>query len=153
MTIEENKIQIKILLELLGKRKKLFEQIYTITENQFTIINSNESSMDFFDKMNQEKKILINRANEIDEYFLSIYNKVFLFIKNNPKPYKEIIEELQEQIRNISEIDTKIKIQEEKNKQELLASDRFNNKKTDRSFIGRKQAIESYKKSIIKKDI
>lgn len=120
MGLDETKIQLKILLELLDKKKKILEQIYTITENQYVIVNTDENDMDFFDGMVKEKHSLIEKVNEIDKHFLNIYNKISSIIKQNPTIYKDIIKDLQDEIRDISKIDTKIKIQEEKKQTRVI---------------------------------
>ncbi|HOA79554.1 MAG TPA: hypothetical protein PKK61_00620 [Defluviitaleaceae bacterium] len=151
MGLDETKIQLKILLELLDKKKKILEQIYTITENQYVIVNTDENDMDFFDGMVKEKHSLIEKVNEIDKHFLNIYNKISSIIKQNPTIYKDIIKDLQDEIRDISKIDTKIKIQEEKNRQELLIN--MNSKSKKQGLLkNRKQVIESYKKYSTKKE-
>jgi len=151
MGLDETKIQLKILLELLDKKKKILEQIYTITENQYVIVNTDENDMDLFDGMVKEKHSLIEKVNEIDKHFLNIYNKISSIIKQNPTIYKDIIKDLQDEIRDISKIDTKIKIQEEKNRQELLIN--MNSKSKKQGLLkNRKQVIESYKKYSTKKE-
>ena len=107
--------------------------------------------MDFFDGMVKEKHSLIEKVNEIDKHFLNIYNKISSIIKQNPTIYKDIIKDLQDEIRDISKIDTKIKIQEEKNRQELLIN--MNSKSKKQGLLkNRKQVIESYKKYSTKKE-
>lgn len=145
MNFEETKVQIKILIEILNKKIKILDQIYAIAENQYEVIDLNESDMNYFDQMNIEKKIKIDEINELDEHFLNLYKNISLLIQSNSKECKELIEELKKQILVISDIDIKIKIQEEKNRQRLIS--RFNNKSRifNKSLKGSMQVSQSYK--------
>jgi len=151
MDLDETRVQLKILLDLLYKKKSILEQILTITENQFLIIHSDEKNMDFLDEMVKEKSHLIDKVNEIDEHFLNLYNKISFQIKKNADLYKDINKKLQERIKDISDTDAKIKIQEEKNRQELLININSKNRKRG-LFKPKKEIIDAYKKYGLKKD-
>lgn len=151
MDLDETRVQLKILLDLLYKKKSILEQILTITENQFLIIHSDEKNMGFLDEMVKEKSHLIDKVNEIDEHFLNLYNKISFQIKKNADLYKDIIKKLQERIKDISDTDAKIKIQEEKNRQELLININSKNRKRG-LFKPKKEIIDAYKKYGLKKD-
>ncbi|HHW68407.1 MAG: hypothetical protein PWP07_661 [Epulopiscium sp.] len=145
MTYKEVQVQLKILLEILNKKKKLLEQIYTITENQALILGSKENNMDLFDQLSCEKKQQIDQINDLDKHFDDLYKKISYNIQNNVEEYKDLIKSLQDQIKIITDIGVKIQIQEEKNSQ--LIQMKYKNIREEIKSItkGKVQAVQVYK--------
>ncbi|NLK97759.1 MAG: hypothetical protein GX272_06735 [Epulopiscium sp.] len=145
MTHEEVQVQIKILLEILSKKKKLLDQIYTITENQKLIIEAKENNMNLFDQLSKEKKLQIEEVNDLDKHFDNIYKKISYDINNNAEAYKELIKSLQEEIKIITDIGIKIQILEEKNSQLIKIKFVNINREIKSISKGKFQAVQAYK--------
>jgi hypothetical protein len=149
MTYEEVKVQIKILLEILYKKKNLLEQIYTITENQKLIIEAKDNNKDLFDQLAKEKKQQIEEVNDLDKHFDNIYKKISYYIHNNAEDYKELIKNLQEQIKIIMDIGVKIQIFEEKNSQLIQMKFTHINREIKSMSKGKIQAVQAYKNNAL----
>ncbi|NLM13252.1 MAG: hypothetical protein GX209_05865 [Epulopiscium sp.] len=149
MTYEEVKVQIKILLEILYKKKNLLEQIYTITENQNLILEAKENNITLFEQMSKEKKIQIEEVNDLDKHFEHLYQKISYYIHENATEYKELIKSLQEQIKIITDMGVKIQVLEEKNSQLIQMKFTHINREIKSMSKGKIQAVQAYKNNAL----
>lgn len=126
--------QIKLLLECLKKKERLLTQILNITENQGFILTSRISQEEiyaFFLKMNEEKQKLINDVVDLDKIFENVFKETGSYLDENTDKFNEEIKFMQDYIRNITDLDAAIRIQENVNNEGLNADKKARARKTD----------------------
>lgn len=113
------KVNLKILLEILQKKEILLNEIYNITINQNTVITSEKVNMVMFEEMIKEKRIRIDDINDMDEKFQNIFDNIKKDIARYKENYIEAIRELKKFINENINLKMKIELQEEKNRKVL----------------------------------
>lgn len=114
--------QLKVMLEMLDKKEQILMQILNISTNQETILLSGQSSDEiniFFNEMSAEKQNLIQEILLNDELFQNRFDTVKEEFDGKAPMHKALVAQLQAKIKEVMEIDAKIRIQEEKNKMHL----------------------------------
>lgn len=143
-------VQLKVLFEILVKKKQALTQILSISENQETILLSKMESSEissFFVAMNSEKQDLIEEVIKSDDLFQSIFDGIKDVFEEKAKEYKDKITSLQSEIKVLIEMDTKIRLQEEKNKSHLARMNKAS-KKIDLSGTAKDYILKQYKKNV-----
>jgi methyl-accepting chemotaxis protein len=117
---------------VLIKKKGLLNQILNLTLNQETVLlcsagspadknDTGEENSVMFRDMNDEKQKLIEQVINSDNLFQNIFDSASDDFGKNAEKYKAQIKKLQELIREVMDIDVKIRVQEQKNK-DLITS-------------------------------
>lgn len=115
--LEEIYNKINNLFCLLDRKKELLTQVLNITKNQNIVFENNDNdAKSFLDISVKEKQKLINELLQIDEMFINIFESFNGDLNQNKQMFKDDILNLKYKIQQISEIDFKIRLQEEKNK-------------------------------------
>ncbi|MDR1688110.1 MAG: hypothetical protein LBS21_05805 [Clostridiales bacterium] len=141
--------QLKLLFEILVKKKQALTQILTISENQETILVSKmepDEISSFFVAMNDEKQGLIDEVIKTDDLFQSIFDGVKAVFEEKAKEFKPRVSALQDEIKALIEMDTKIRLQEEKNKSQLARLNRTT-RKIDLSQAAKDYVLKQYEKN------
>jgi len=105
---------------MLGKKKALLERISAITENQENILlspyaESDEGAM-LFSGLNEEKHKLIELVLQADDLFQNLFDSIKEEFEARAQDFKEEIRTLKNEIKEVVELDAKIRIREEKNR-------------------------------------
>jgi hypothetical protein len=112
-------VTLKILTDILEKKRAALEGVLSITQNQETILQSPSSPerSEFFVQCNVEKQSLIDRVKEYDEMFQGFFDqiKAELQEKAGHEENKPEIIKLQALISQVVEQDVQIRAQERKN--------------------------------------
>jgi len=112
--------QLKILTDMLDKKKSFLIQIMSITENQENILLSPHAGTDegavFFNGLNAEKHKLIEHVLESDTIFQSAFDAMKGEFELKAADYKDDVQGLKDRIKDIVETDARIRIREEKNR-------------------------------------
>ena len=111
---------LSILTDTLKKQNDALESIYIITQRQESIAKTEPFDEDAFDETLTEKDILIARLNELDNGFVSVYERIRVELKDDVTPYKEEIAEIKELIRKITDLSMEIKALESRNRDKLV---------------------------------
>lgn len=115
--LEEIYNKINNLFCLLDRKEELLTQVLNITKNQNIVFENNDNdAKSFLDISVKEKQKLINELLQIDEIFINIFESFNGDLNQNKQMFKDDILNLKYKIQQISEIDFKIRLQEEKNK-------------------------------------
>lgn len=116
--LEEIYNKINNLTYLLDRKIELLSLILNITKNQKLVFenNKNQDTLPFLDVSIEEKQKLIDELVSIDDMFLSIFESFNGSLNKHKDIFKEDIKTLKDKIQEITELDFKIRIQEEKNK-------------------------------------
>ena len=126
--LEEIYNKINNLNYLLDRKIQILSQVLAITENQSLVFKEakNIQTNGFLNISLEEKQSLINELIDIDNMFLEIFQSFSGSLNRNKQTFKEDIKNIQSKIQQITEIDFKIRIQEEKNRQ--ISINNINNK-------------------------
>jgi len=142
-------VHLRLLFDILVKKKQALTQILTISENQETVLLSKmqpEEISAFFIAMNGEKQSLIESVINSDNLFQDIFGQIKDVFDEKAAEYKEDIANLQAEIKLLIEMDTRIRLQEEKNKSHLARMNK-NAKKIDLSQAAKDYVIKQYGKN------
>lgn len=117
--IKDFGIKLEILSEALGKKEEALNQILAITENQATVLESIDETdqwRSFIAAMNEEKQKHIDIVLNSDEVFEGIFREFGGDFEEYAPRYKETVHKLQEQIKAVTDLDIRIRVYEDKNK-------------------------------------
>lgn len=143
----QEKEYIAVLIQSLEKKRELLDQIIAKNKEQKNLFLDEESDPDRLEENMQEKSVLIDQLNELDEGFQQIYDRVKSTLQKDKESYKEEIRTMQALITEITEKSTSIQAQEQRNR--VLAEKRFASvKKGIRKARSSNQAASKYYKSM-----
>ncbi len=108
--------QLTILSESLDRKLQVLKDIQKYNEQQEQSFLSETIKLEDFDEAIEEKGRLIERLNKLDEGFEAVYSRLAEELKGNREKYKAQIAELQNKIRQVTELGTSIQAQEKRNK-------------------------------------
>lgn len=117
--MENTVVYVTILLDSLKKKVKILKKIFELTKEQNSILsekNIEKVDAEAFDDIVDKKAILLEKMQELDDGFDTIYKKVCVFFSENKEEYKPQILEMQNLIRVITEIGVQIQHLEMQNK-------------------------------------
>lgn len=141
--MEQNVNYIKIMIDSLQKKVIILDKIIAINEHQAEIIIDIKKNMAEYDATLDEKQLLIDELNILDEGFQTLYNRVQEEIVNNADAHKDDIREMQKYITLITEKTVEVQTKEEKNRQ--IISQQFSLFRQEvKQFKQNKQATSQY---------
>lgn len=139
---------IRMMLDVLGKKKIHLEKLLELTGEQEALLKTEEFNEAEFALIIEKKSESLRKLDEFDNGFQSIYNRVAEELKNNKDEYKEQILEMQALISGVTDLGVKLSALEEKNRNALEV--RFREKRQDiRQFKVSKQTADKYYKNMI----
>ena len=115
--MEQNVNYIKIMIDSLQKKVTILDKIIEVNEKQAGIITNIKKNMADYEASLDEKQLLIDELNLLDEGFQTLYNRIQKEIVNNADLHKNEIKEMQRYISLITEKSVEIQTKEEKNRQ------------------------------------
>ncbi len=136
---------LQVLEDGLQKKMDVLCQIERLSIKQEQILSGDSVSEEAFDKSIEEKDVLINELNKLDEGFESLYAHIKEQLLAGRHKYKPQIAILQKKITEVTEKSIAIQAQESRNKK--LAEEYFSKAKQELK-IGRrssKAALDYYK--------
>ncbi|MBR1738462.1 MAG: hypothetical protein IJ736_15895 [Firmicutes bacterium] len=111
-------VKIKILTDNLDRKKELLKQIEAITEKQemfFTTLKGEDRNYMLEQAVNEKQKI-IDELMKIDEAFLSTFKTFNGELNENRDIYAAEIEKMKKKIKEVTDIDVRIRVREERNR-------------------------------------
>lgn len=124
---------LELMKDSLVKKEKVLFSIVQLTKKQETLLGEEEFNNEAFDELINQKSLLIDEINKLDEGFDLIYKRIAEQVKENPAIYRESIEKLQELIRLL--VDKGIEIE---------TAERRNQVKFDMKVSKSREKIKSY---------
>lgn len=150
--MSEIEVKLDILESSINKKIEILNQIYNITENQELFVKnlSGEEREEYLKSASEEKQKLIDEILKIDTVFISTFESFNGMLNENRKLYRERILMLQEKIKAVMDIDVKIRVKEERNRQLFIPNNTINapvvkGLKANKSYI-----LEQYAKNTTK---
>lgn len=148
--MNETQNYLQMMIESLRKKDGVLSKIIEKNEAQAACISEKEYGEIDWDKFNvliAEKETLINRINEMDQGFQSLFNRVREEVEAHKDTYRVEIASMQELITALTDKATRIQTQEERNRakiESVLLGAKKEIKKTRKSM----QAVSNYYKSM-----
>lgn len=110
---------VTALKESLEKKLKVLEELQRMVKSQTELLSNEELDYDAFNDLMDERDILIEKLNKLDEGFELVYSRVSEELKTNKAAYADDITAMQKLITRITELTTSIEAAERRNKQSL----------------------------------
>ena len=129
--MSEEQRYIDMLIDILNKQIATLCEVRDITKKQGDIANSVDFDEDAFDETLSHKDVCIIRLNELDNGFVSVYDRVKKAVKEDPSKYKDKVSKMQELIRRCTDLGNEIQTLETRNKDKIVKC--FDNKKQEYS--------------------
>lgn len=110
---------ISIMIDSLCKKKELLEKIINKNNAQADCLAGkkyDEIDWESFDLLISEKEIMIERINEMDEGFQSLYDHIKEQLQENKNIYADGIRQMQDLIKQVTELSVSIRTGEERNR-------------------------------------
>ncbi len=136
---------LNVLSDSLDVKLGVLEKLLEYTNIQKEIFEAESPDMDEFDRIFDEKDVLLDKLESLDEGFEELYKRVSDQLKENRSQYAAQIKNLQEKISRITELSASIQAQEARNKKmidEYFARERQGIKQ---SRVSSKAAYDYYR--------
>ena len=112
---------IGIMIESLRRKKDVLTDILKLSEEQSLLLDDPNLEPDTFEKNVNRKAALIEKLEQLDTGFESLYDKVKEELESNRDIHKEQIRQMQELIRALTELNMQIQATEARNKEKATA--------------------------------
>lgn len=141
--MEQSTNYINIMKDSLQKKVIVLDKIMSINMKQVEIIKDIKKNMTDYEKTLDEKQLLIDELNLLDDGFQALYTRVEEEISVHKNEYAEEIKEMQKCIALITDKSVEIRDVEEKNRQ--IISQQFSMFKQEvKKFKQNKRAAGQY---------
>lgn len=123
------KTYIQLLIDSLGKKYMVLNELMKITSKQQEIIESERFDEDEFLQTIALKEEQINSLSELDKGFELVYDRIRNELRDNSKEYKSEITSLKDLVTKVTDLSVKLQVLEKNNKSKLetlLANKRKN---------------------------
>jgi hypothetical protein len=110
-------LKMNLLCDILESKKEILRSILNISENQETLLyqtEKNDIMTIMFRQMNDERHLLIDEVIKNDAMFDNIFMSIKDIFEEKASENKDIVRKLQSGIREITDFDVKIRLQERK---------------------------------------
>lgn len=146
---KDSNMYIDLLKASIKKKIEILNTILTITEQQEKLISINQLDDDSFDQTLIQKEKQINDLSQVDDGFNQIYLRVKDKLAEHKHEYKEDIEELQQLVKDMTDLGVMIEAMEKRNKIKIELY--FTNKRKDlKTKRLNNQTVTKYYKSMTK---
>ena len=144
--MQTNVAKLNILLDLIGKKRGLLVQILTICENQEAILSAerNEEYDRLFIGMGNEKQLLVDEVVATDALFQKMFDELGDDFQSLCESSKDVIRNIQELVMSVTELDTKIRLTENRNL-DRIAQERVNPPQRSITEASKQQLLKQYK--------
>ena len=112
---------VRMLRESLEKKVGVLMQIREMNRRQKDILENAISTPEELDENIAKKQELIDRLDQLDSGFQQMYERVRDLFRANPEEYKDEILKMKDLIREITDLSTRIQVEEKENKSLLEA--------------------------------
>lgn len=118
--MSEEQQYVDILVDVLNKQIKTLQEVLEITKRQGVIAAAEEFDEDAFDETLSRKDACIMRLNELDNGFVSVFERVKRQVHEEPDKYKSKVKEMQDLIRACTDLGNEIQTLENRNREKLV---------------------------------
>ncbi len=145
--MEDTKANLHLLIEILEAKGRCLDQVLAITENQESLLLSQESGSEInllFNGLCQEKQRLIDEVLHSDQLFQNLFVKLGDDLDGLLPEFEVEVKAMQDRVRQVMDLDVKIRVTEQRNK--ALASKARKIQKLPLSEASKTQLLDQYKK-------
>ena len=143
---------VRMLRESLEKKVGVLMQIQEMNRRQKDILENAISTPEELDENIAKKQELIDRLDQLDSGFQQMYERVRDLFRANPEEYKDEILKMKDLIREITDLSTRIQVEEKENKSLLEA--KFSDIRHQAKEIRKNQkAVSSYYQSMARTNL
>lgn len=103
----------------LRKKEGLLVSLIRLTKEQEEALKQEEFDVDLFDRLMEKKASLLEAINLLDDGFESIFSLVKENVLENPKEYKDIVQEMQKRIKSLTDKGVELEVIERRNQLKL----------------------------------
>lgn len=141
-------VYVNVLEDSLSKKTSLLNSILELTKEQETLLKAESFDEEAFRAVLEKKQVYIDKLEELDNGFESIFERVKEELKDKKEQYKSNILRLQKQIAVITELGVDIEALERRNKSALerVLSQEKNKIKGNR--LGNQGAVSYYNQMV-----
>ena len=119
MQNKENVTYLNILIDTLKKKEEVLRDLTEATQTQSDLLDKPELDIDAFNELVDEKEKCLEKLENLDEGFMSIYEKVRDILAEDTASYAEQIKKTQELVKTQTELSTSLQAAEERNKAKM----------------------------------
>ena len=110
---------LNVLSESLDMKLDVLSKIKEYTERQKAVFEEEAPDIDEFDKLVDEKDVLVDKLISLDDGFEQLFQEVSAELKVNKDKYSSQIKQMQDKIGRITELSASIQAQESRNKKAI----------------------------------
>ena len=114
---------LNVLSDSLDVKIEVLEKLLGLTNSQKEIFEEDSPNLEEFDALFDEKDVLLDKLESLDEGFEELYKSVSDQLKDNRVQFAVQIRKLQDKISRITELSASIQAQEARNKK--MIEERF----------------------------
>lgn len=143
---EQSKAYLNILISSIQKKEQCLQEILEYSNQQGEILAQQDPDLEALDALVLKKAPLIEEINRLDEGFSTLFQRVEKTVKQDPKAVQLEINKLQNLIRSVTDLSTRIQAKEQNNrlKMEMALAAK---KEAIRDFQLQSKTTDSYHKS------
>lgn len=141
---------IQLLIDSLGKKQEILDELMQITSRQQTIIDSEGFEEDEFLQTINLKEELIKSLDELDRGFEMVYDRIREELNDNRKDYISQITSLKELVTSVTDLSVKLQALEKRNRPKLEAL-LVNKRKNIRNSRLSNETVTNYYKNMTNK--
>ncbi len=139
----DNSVYVNMMSDSLTQKEGILKSLLEYTRKQGMLLQNEDMDMDDFQSLIDQKGLLVNRLNEMDEVFDALFRRVKDELEAHRERYVQEIREMQEILPHISDLSVQIQALEQQNDahfKEYVAG----RKKVIRDFHVNNKAVSHY---------
>lgn len=113
---------LQIMIESLEKKNEVLDKVIELDKRQLAIALAQPFDVEKYDASMDEKSVLIDELNKLDDGFTTTYELVRDDVQANPKAYAEKVQKMQDLIRVATEKTVAIQAQEQRGKSAMQSA-------------------------------
>lgn len=136
-------IQIDLMVDALNKKKQMLQEILRYTNDQAELLKAESLDMRSFNNIMKNKQVRIDKLIQIDQGFESLFERIKTTLTSQPDIYRDAVKEMQQLIKETSDLGIEIQVQEERNKVQFDVKSKTT-KNEVKAFRTHKSAMNKY---------
>lgn len=136
---------LQIMIESLEKKIDVLDRVFELDKKQISIALEQPFDMEKYDKTMDEKGVLIDELNKLDDGFTSAYERVRDEVQADPKAYADKVQRMQDLIRMAIDKGVAVEAQEQRGKQAMESAVNSKRKEIRTIKVSNAAASQYYK--------
>ncbi len=136
---------LQIMIECLEKKIDVLDRVLELDKRQLAIALEQPFDMEKYDQSMDEKGVLIDELNKLDDGFTSTYERVRDEVQADPKAYADKVQRMQDLIRMAVDKGVTVEAQEQRGKQAMQSAMKAKRKEIKTVKVSNEAATKYYK--------